>query len=149
MDKKQQQIIQLATAFGIASQLYSTRMNQLLSQHDLTIAQFGLLNHLLRLSHKEHTITELTAALEINQPGVTKIIKKLSQSGLVASKPSKTDSRKKLITLTQTGAQTVQTIMQTIGPDIMSWFDDWEFDELEAFTQHLQKLGRWLDENRL
>lgn len=149
MDKNPQLIIQLATALGITSQLYTTRMSQLLSQHDLTIAQFNLLNHLLRLSHKEHTITELTAALEINQPGVTKIIKKMDQLGLVATTPSQTDSRKKLISITGAGAQTVQTIMQSIGPDILGWFESWESGELEDFTWHLQKLGKWLDENRL
>lgn len=125
MNQEQSKIIQLGTALGITNQLYTTRMAKLLGNHDLTIAQFSLLNHLLRLSHKEHTISELTAALEINQPGVTKIIKKLSQQDLVAVKPSEEDSRKKLITLTQEGARSVQSILMSIGPDIMDWFADW------------------------
>lgn len=141
--------MQLGTALGITSQLYTTRMHQLLAQHDLTISQFSLLNHLLRLSHEEHTISELTAALEINQPGVTKIVKKLENLGQLQVKSSKDDSRKKLISVTDAGAQAVQTIFMAIGPDIVTWFTDWEADEMEQFTKHLQKLGKWLDENRL
>lgn len=149
MNDEQLKIIQLSTALGILNQLYTTRMNQLLGQHDLTIAQFGLLNHLLRLHDKEHTVSELTAALEINQPGVTKIVKKLKKLGQVEVKPSKADSRKKLIRLTDAGAREVQTILMSVGPDIMAWFAEWEPAEMEQFTEHLQKLGRWLDENRL
>lgn len=149
MNKKQKQIIQLATALGITSQLYTTRMSQLLSNHDLTIPQFNLLNHLLRAGAKEHTISDLTAALEINQPGVTKIIKKLELLEVVSVKASSQDSRKKLVSITQTGAQVVQTVMMGIGPDVMTWFAEWDEREMAQFTRSLQKLGQWLDENRL
>lgn len=149
MNKKQEQISQLATALGIVNQLYTTRMNQLLGQHDLTIAQFGLLNHLLRSGSEAHTVSELTAALEINQPGVTKIIKKLSQLDLVSVQTSAADSRKKQIAITGAGAQAIQKVMMGLGPDVFQWFADWEEDEMGQFTQSLQRLGGWLDENRL
>lgn len=149
MNEKQKRIIQLSTALGITTQLYSTRMKQLLGTHDLTIAQFNLLNHLLRSGTKEHTISELTAALEINQPGVTKIIKKMNELGFVSVRSSSTDSRKRLVSIAREGAEMVQMVMVSMGPDVMAWFADWDDAEMTQFTNALQKLGRWLDANRL
>lgn len=149
MNEQQMQILQFATALGITTQLYSTRMSQLLSKHDLTIAQFNLLNHLLRSAPQKHTISDLTSALEINQPGVTKIIKKMDQLGIVSVETSGSDSRKKYVSITQKGAETVQTVMMTMGPDIAAWLADWDSAEIVALTASLRKLGSWLDENRL
>lgn len=142
-------IVTTTTQLGIVSQLYTNRMNQLLGNHDLNNAQFALLNHLARHHDQPQTLSTLTASMELNQPAISKIINKFLKAGWVSVTKDQQDSRKKWVSITQIGQQLVGEIMQNIGPDILSWFEGWSKDEIEQFGDHLNKLNRWLDENRL
>ena len=55
-------------------------MNSLLQPQGLNLSQFALLNHLLRSQKTIHSINDLTEAMEINQPGVTKIVQRLHEA---------------------------------------------------------------------
>ncbi|MFK7801524.1 MAG: MarR family winged helix-turn-helix transcriptional regulator [Anaerolineae bacterium] len=124
-------------------------MNQLLSSHDLNTAHFSLLNHLARHADHPQTLSDLTAAMELNQPAVSKIINKFSKAGWVAVKKDQKDSRKKWVTITAAGNQLVGDVMRNIGPDVAQWFLGWEEEDIKQFGAHMQKLAAWLDDNRL
>jgi len=138
---------QLATLLGIVSQLYSTRMNTLLRPHGFTLAQFALLNHLANV--KSQSITELTQAMEINQPGVTKIIQKFEREAWVTVSPDPKDSRKKQISISEAGQQHILTVGAALFPDVKNWFADWDSSQKAQFRQQLASFAGWLDENRL
>jgi len=142
-------VAQLATLLGIVSQLYTTRMNTLLRQYGFTLSQFALLNHLARNPKNEHSISELTDAMEINQPGVTKLVKKLSEEGFVAVASDREDSRKKLVSITPVGREKILAVSLELAPDVTNWFAAWDTEDLSGFTQHLAKLAEWLDTNRI
>ena len=143
------QFAQLATWLAIVSQLYTTRMTHHLNQHGFTITQFSVLNHLARHQHVQHTISDLTQAVEVNQPGATKIVKKLTGMGLLQSQKDTKDSRKKYVSITQAGLAMIQTVQQQLAPDVQAWFADWSSEEMDTFERQLQKLGIWLDSNRI
>jgi DNA-binding MarR family transcriptional regulator len=149
MNNQHKQIQEMATFLGIVSQLYTTRMEQLLRHHQLTLSQLSLLSHLSRSEQREHTISELTAAMEINQPGVTKLVQRLEAQNLIAVQASPFDSRKKLVSITALGYETFQNTVLALAPDTTRWFADWDREECARFLQSLQKLAAWLDENRL
>ena len=140
---------QVATWLGIVSQLYDTRMTKLLSEYDLTLTQFALLNHLGRNQTSKHTISMLADALEVNQPGVTKIVKKMTGLGWVQVEKDEADSRKKYVSITKVGGEMIMTIQMALAPDVVPWFDEWNVDEMKDFLAHLQKLGGWLEQNKL
>ena len=140
---------QVAIWMGIVSQLYTSRLGQLLSRHSFTTAQFSLLNHLARHHHEQHTISALAAALEVNQPGVTKIVKKLSEMGLIASERDAVDSRKKYVSITQEGFAAIQQVQQDLSPDMQALFANFEQADLETLLGYLKTIGAWLDSNRL
>ncbi|MGB1252675.1 MAG: MarR family winged helix-turn-helix transcriptional regulator [Candidatus Promineifilaceae bacterium] len=140
---------QIGTWLGIVNQLHSSRMTQLLGKHNFTIVQFALLNHLARQQDTPQTITDLTNALEVNQPGVTKIVQKLARLDLIVIEKDPKDSRKRLISISQRGRETLRAVMLELAPDYVACFAEWELDRLTEFLAQLQKLGTWLDNNRL
>ena len=140
--------VKVSTLLGITTQLYSTRMNQILGEQGLSLSQFSLLNHLLRNQGKQEGVSDLAQALEVNQPAVTKIVQKLAKLELVAVQKDAADSRKKWVSITSQGQMKVQASMQSLGPDVAGWFEEWSADEMDQFIGHLAKLSGWLDENR-
>ncbi len=143
------QLVKFATQMSITTQLFESRMNKLFSRSGLTDSQFALLNHLARHQDKNESVSDLTNALELNQPAITKIVQKLSKSGLVETRKDEQDSRKKYVSITPAGYQAIGSVMKDLGPDIIQWFEAWSADELEQFSSDLKKLATWLDENRL
>ncbi|MEM8861102.1 MAG: MarR family transcriptional regulator [Chloroflexota bacterium] len=141
--------IKASTLLGIVTQLFSTRMNQQLGAHDLNTTQFALLNHLMRNKLRNEGISDLASALEVNQPAVTKIVQKLTKLELLQVTKDPNDSRKKYVSITPAGEQKVQTAMMALGPDVVSWFEGWQPEELDRFIGDLGKLAGWLDSNRL
>ena len=140
---------QVGIWIGIVNQLYATRMQQALGKHDLTIVQFSLLNHLARQPSGPQTISQLTEALEVNQPGVTKIVRKFEKLGYLTVSRDSADSRKRLISIDSGGFALIGTVMGALAPLYRQMFAEWEEAELNTFIRHLQKLGGWLDKNRL
>src|SRR5262249_26696697 len=70
---------------------------------DLPPSQFPLLAALDRLGPL--SIGELTEAVGISQPGVTRVVDKLTADGLLSSTQSADDRRVRTITLTKSGRQ--------------------------------------------
>ena len=140
---------QIATWLAIVTQLYNARMEQLLKKFNFTPTQFGVLVHLARSAGENQTISMLAAAHEVNQPGITKIVKKFEEMGLVESRRDSADSRKKYVSIAEAGFAKIGEVQQQIGPDIFSWFAEWDAAERQSFLRQLQTLGEWLDGNRL
>lgn len=143
------QLIKFSTLMGITAQLFETRMSKLIGRHDLTSSQFALLNHLARHQGENESVSDLTQALELNQPAITKIVQKLTKKGMVETRKDAQDSRKKWVTITPSGLQAIGTVMQDMGPDIFSWFEEWSAEDLDRFNADLKRLSTWLDQNRL
>ncbi len=144
-----QTIRKTTTSLGILTQLYQNRMNQLLAPHELNTAHFALLNHLARHTEHPHTLSDLTAAMELNQPAVSKVINKFAKAGWVSVEKDQQDSRKKWVAITPLGNQLVINVLKEIGPDVAQWFAGWQEDEIEQFGKYMQRLVGWLDTNRL
>lgn len=132
---------------AITSQLFQSRLGALLSQHDLTYSQFALLSH-LRGAAKSTAISDLAAALEINQPGVTKVVQRLTEQGFVSAEVDPQDSRR-LISLTPTAGERTDEVTKTLAEDSAAWFGEWSDADLLGFRNRLADLAGWLDANRL
>lgn len=68
----------------------------------LTTAQFGVLNHLLRLDVKE-TISELARAMQVSQPTMSSTVKKLEQKGFTRRISDASDGRARRVYVTNMG----------------------------------------------
>lgn len=142
-------VIKVSTLLGIVTQLYESRMGQHLGKQNINYSQFALLNHLARHQHLSETISDLVKVMEMNQPGVTKAVQKLTRIGLVETYKDESDGRKKYVRITPAGQEQIGRAMAAIGPDVVRWFEDWSAEEMDQFISHLERLSWWLDENRL
>ncbi len=139
---------EIGLLLAVSSQLFQSRITQLLARHDLSYSQFSLLSH-LRGAAEPSTISALAAAMEINQPGVTKVVKRLHDLGLVTIDGDPADSRKRLVSLAPAAGERLAEIEATLDVDSSSWFDGWPEDQLSQFRDSLADLTAWLDANRL
>lgn len=64
------------------------------------------------------TIGELAEAIGITQPGVTRTLRQLTELGLVDTKTSDEDQRRKLVSLTESGRKLVEFSKREIWPRV-------------------------------
>jgi len=86
--------------------------------------------------------------MELNQPGITKIVQKLLSRGLLSAEKDESDSRRKYLQVTPEGLAELQSIYKSLAPDVTAWFTEWDSKMMENFNQHLARLSTWLDKNR-
>lgn len=132
---------------AIASQLFTTRVTQVVGRASLTYTQFSMLSHLQ--GAEASTINEIAAAMEINQPGVSKVVQRLDEEGLLAVELDPTDSRRKQVSITASGRRALVAAEELLEVDGANWFDGWAPDDLHKFRDQLAVLVGWLDANRL
>jgi DNA-binding MarR family transcriptional regulator len=143
-------IADCSTWLSIVSKLFNTRMHVLLAPHGLTPAQFSILHHVSRqLLEGGQSISKIAAAVEVEQPAVTKTMAKFENLGLVEIEAHPSDRRSKLVHATPKADKLLGTIYQDIGPDLFAVFGSLDGTDVENFAAQLKLLGHWLDKNRL
>jgi DNA-binding MarR family transcriptional regulator len=99
----------------IGERLQASTQNYLASRDiSVPVAQLPLLATLDRIGPL--TVGELSQALRVAQPGVTRMVDKLQKAGLVQSNPDAGDQRIRRISLSAQGRQLVETSKHTVWP---------------------------------
>lgn len=138
----------MGTLLGVVTQLYGTRLTQLLMQFDLTVPQFFLLNHLARKGEEGQGITAIAAAVEVKQPAVSKIVAKFENWGWVTFQSNAQDARAKRVSLTPEGVEQLRTIQRSLLPEFQALLKDWSAEDISTLTSLLFRLGGALDARR-
>ncbi len=133
---------------GIINQLATTRINRVLSELELPMAQFFLLTHMSHNPKKGWTVTRLANALEVNQPAMTKTTQRALKKEFLRMEPDPTDKRVRVFYLTSEGLKTLGRAWEKLAPDIAVLRDAWQEKELEDFQGLLERLKIQLDEAR-
>ena len=94
---KQQALFTLFNEIGIISQLSSARLARMLP-HGLTVAQFSVLNHLVRLEG-DWSPARLAAAFQVTKGTMTSTLQRLVAKGLISLEPDPSDGRAKHVKL--------------------------------------------------
>lgn len=136
----------ISILLGMVTQLQIPRGAKLLAPLGLNRSKLAVLQYLA--DHDEATITEMSNQLEINQPGITKIVKQFLDEGLVEVSNADADKRVKPLRITKKGADKFDKTLATLQPEIAQPYRGWTKQELSAFLNSLEKLQKWLDENR-
>ena len=134
---------------GIINQLLTTRFSKLSKNQTLNQSQFSVLNHFTHNPEKSCLVSELANVMEMNQPGITKIVTFLVGKKLLKSSADSIDKRKKHLTITTLGLRVCQDMIQSLLPDISLSLAEWGDKDLTRMRSDLEKLMIWLDENRL
>jgi len=139
----------LMVVLGIINQLMSTRYSKLFKNQSLNQSQFSVLNHFTHNPEKSWLISDLANVMEMNQPGITKVVAVLVQKSLLESTADTEDKRKRHLKITSQGTRVCKEMIQSLLPDVSRTLADWSDNDLDRFLGDLSNLMKWLDKNRL
>ncbi len=89
---------------GIINQLTTAAFAAVLPK-GMTIAQFTVLNHFVRLELEAQSPAKLASAFQITRPTMTSTLARMEKAGLVTIKADPADGRGKLVSLTAGGRE--------------------------------------------
>lgn len=116
MSAKDPLAFQVFNEIGIINQLAQAGFAAVLPK-GMTIAQFTVLNHFVRLGHEQQSPAQLASAFQITRPTMTSTLARMEKAGLVAIRPDPEDGRGKLVSVTAAGREMRETCLQRLaGP---------------------------------
>lgn len=106
---------QLLNEIGIIDQLAVSMFERAMPK-GMTLAQFTVLNHFVRLGLGERSPAALANALQVTRPTMTSTLQRLLRSGLVSVSPDPVDGRAKIVRLTEAGAAMREAYIVAVVP---------------------------------
>lgn len=125
-------IFALFNEIGIINQLSSAAFAKVLPK-GMTIAQFSLLNHFVRLELKDQSPKDLASAFQVTRATMTSTLTRMKNAGLVTIHPNPDDGRGKLVSITKRGRSMRETcieMLQSPIDEVDSVFDSGTINEL-------------------
>lgn len=117
------------------------KSNQFATQEDgLTSSQVRVLLMLNRTDGHTLSFSKLKERLNIAQPTVWGLVKRLEAKGVVTTHDNPNDARARLVTMTDVGQKAFETArkhMQQLESSLTNGFDE---QELEQLKNHLERL---------
>jgi DNA-binding MarR family transcriptional regulator len=130
---------------GIIDQLATARATRTFTELKLPFPQFVMLNHFSHRPQEAKTVTNVAAALQQPQPGVTKTVQKLVARKLLRADPAPGDGRSKLLTITAKGLDLHTRAISALVPQFAEVYAGWDEKEMAELFAKLDRLKVWLD----
>jgi DNA-binding MarR family transcriptional regulator len=137
---------QLFNEIGIIAQLSANLFERVLP-HGLTLAQFSLLNHCVRLGDG-WTPARLAAAFQVTRGTMTNTLQKLESKGFIRVDPDPHDARSKRVFLTPSGKQARDASLMALAPELAQLPAGFPPALAAEILPTLERLRIWLDTNR-
>lgn len=141
------ELFSLFNEIGIINQLANAAFTAVLPT-GITLAQFSILNHFVRLELETKPPKDLASAFQVTRATMTSTLTRLERSGLVKIAPNPEDGRGKLVSITEKGrAMREECITRLQGPleDANTILDD---EEVAALLPLLASVRAKLDRAR-
>ena len=137
---------QLMNEIGIIGQLAS-RLFERVMPPDLTLPQFGVLNHFVRLD-RPSTAIRLASAFQVTKGAMANTLGHLERKGYVAIAPHPRDGRAKRVTITPAGRAARERAVAALGPSIAGLAEAVSPRDVEAALPTLARIRAHLDAER-
>lgn len=137
---------QLFNEIGIIAQLSASRFERVLP-HGMTLAQFSLLNHCVRLGDG-WTPARLAAAFQVTRGTMTSTLQKLEAKGFIRIDPDPDDARSKRVFLTPAGKQARDASLKALAPELAQLPEGFPPALAAEILPALERLRIWLDTHR-
>lgn len=134
------------TEIGIINQL-GDNMFQAHLPKGMTVAQFSVLNHLLRLDTQQ-TISELARAMQVAQPTMSSTVRKLEDKGLIELVHQPEDRRIRRVAVTAAGEQLRNDAVAALQPMAEILQQTIPVTEWQALLPPLNRIRVFLDQLR-
>lgn len=113
----------------------------------MTAAQFGVLNHLLRIGHGTTPI-EIARAFQTPKTSMTHSLAGLVKLGYIEMRPNPKDGRSKRVWITEPGRVFRQEIIAAMAPDVARVSAHLSVETLGPLVAGLAEIRGIMDENR-
>jgi DNA-binding MarR family transcriptional regulator len=137
---------QFMTEIGIIHQLGSTVMERSLTD-GLTLPQFAVLNHLVRLGDQQNPV-ELARAMQVTKATMSSTLGRLERKGLVSSSPDPNDGRSRHIAITAKGRKARDRAITAVAGHIADIEKEIGISAIESALPLLRKIRTLLDRQR-
>jgi len=134
------------TEVGIIAQLSRAMLEQRLPD-GVTAAQYGVLNHLVRVTDGG-TPLELARAFQVPKTTMSHVLAGLEKRRLVEMRPNESDLRSKQVWLTDAGRRFRDDAVALLGDDIERLSKKIDTEKLAELTPELVKIRKVLDDDR-
>ena len=131
---------------AIVNQLASTLFQKRLPD-GVTIAQFSVLNHLIRVRDGQ-TPLQLASAFQVPKTSMTHSLMKLEDKGFITFKANPSDGRSKCVWLTDSGRAFREAAIESLNQDILRLAPQLDFEAMAAALPVLQQVRQLLDKDR-
>jgi DNA-binding MarR family transcriptional regulator len=149
MNSRNKNETRIIILLGIIQQLMTTRNNKLFEKLAITTSEFTIINHFSHHPERSWTVSELAKVMEMNQPGITKLVANLINKSALSVRIDDFDKRKRHLSITKQGLHLCAAVLTKLQPDISLCFADWQDEQLDQLLKNNEKLMHWLDNNRL
>jgi len=139
-------IFQVFNEIGIIHSLATTELARHIAP-DLNPSEFGVLNHLARVSDGK-TPSWLAKAFQMTRPSMTSIVAKLNAKGFVRVEAGEQDRREKFVYITEAGRACRQAALARLRPRLETVAADFGADRLREILPALMAFRAYLDEER-
>jgi DNA-binding MarR family transcriptional regulator len=131
---------------GIIDQLGTTLFERAMP-HGLTLPQFIVLNHFVRLGGGRSPV-ELAAAIQVTKATMTSTLQRLDAKGFIGMTPDPDDGRSKRVAITDQGRAARDDAIQAIAHHLRDMETEIGAADFEAALPFLAKLRTFLDRRR-
>jgi DNA-binding MarR family transcriptional regulator len=132
---------------SIIDQLVGTMFERVLPG-GITRAQFGVLNHFVRLGIEQKAPHELATIFQVTRGTMTSTLGRMQRNGLISIGPDPADGRGKQVRLTEHGKQMREQCIAAIQPMISQIAPKLPVNRMPAALMVLQEVRRILDDHR-
>ena len=139
-------VFQFFNEIGIINQLSSALFQKRLPDA-VTVAQFSVLNHLIRVKDGQ-TPLALASAFQVPKTSMTHSIASLEKRGLVEVRANPQDKRSKCIWITQAGRAFRDNAIMALGKDLKRLAPRLDMEAMLSALPSLEHLRKVLDEDR-
>jgi DNA-binding MarR family transcriptional regulator len=114
----------------------------------MSVAQFTVLNHFVRLGLETSSPSRLASAFQVTKGAITNSLHRLVALGFATSEPDPADARGKIVRITAAGRAARETAIQALAPRMQALAAQIDIAELEAILPTLERFRRVLDAAR-
>ncbi len=139
-------LFDLFNEIGIIAQLSGTMFERVMPD-GMTLAQFTVLNHFVRLGG-EKSPAQLASAFQVTRGTMTSTLQKLEAKRLIEMNPDPDDARGKRVKITDMGRRMRERCIEAIGPSLSQLVGEFKGIGFETLIEPLREIRTRLDSAR-
>jgi DNA-binding MarR family transcriptional regulator len=144
--EKGETLFRFFNEIGIIAQLSGNAFEKVMTG-GMTLPQFSVLNHLVRLGG-DRTPLQIARAMQVTKGTMTNTLGHLQRAGHITIRPDERDGRSKRVDITERGRAAREQAIAAMAPELAWLAQRIRLDDVAAALPLLEQVRKLLDERR-